>query len=249
MNPTTAQRTLNTAQKNDRPTTEAQHAATRGSGNPAAIIQEIEYGRAHNWPNESLKRLVGMASAWRRRSEPMGAAMTPAAALDLAQALGAHQEYTAGPIHFSADSWLRFINALATPPASPNRSEARTDEAYGDLEYALQALYAIAGGEEVIGETVERIGDIRRARPRAAEAHRRLSRSFKVIETALFPAPNPPEAEGESTRVGEALMKLSRYAHTAAHMSERDMRVQLADIADQLIALAQGSAIREHQHA
>ncbi|MNV77834.1 hypothetical protein D3C71_1712900 [compost metagenome] len=35
-----------------------------------------------------------------------------------------------------------------------------------------------------------------------------------------------------------ALMKLSQFAHTAAHMGEQHMRNNLTDIADQLIALA-----------
>lgn len=39
----------------------------------------------------------------------------------------------------------------------------------------------------------------------------------------------------------EALMKLSQFAHTAAHMSESDMRNNLSSIADQLIALASRS--------
>ena len=73
--------------------------------------------------------------------------------------------------------------------------------------------------------------------------------SIEAHRAATRGSGKPLETEGESTWIGEALMKLSRYADTAAQMSERDMRVQLADIADRLLALAQGGAIREHQHA
>ena len=46
--------------------------------------------------------------------------------------------------------------------------------------------------------------------------------------------------------LADDLMKLSQFAHTAAHMSESDMRNNLSSIADQLIALAApGAAMRE----
>jgi hypothetical protein len=47
----------------------------------------------------------------------------------------------------------------------------------------------------------------------------------------------------------DALMKLSQFAHTAAHMSERDMRNNLSSIADQLIALTGDSTDAPVQQA
>lgn len=47
----------------------------------------------------------------------------------------------------------------------------------------------------------------------------------------------PPPAVVPEPR-DEALMKLSQFAHTAMHMSERDARNCLGDIADRLIALS-----------
>jgi hypothetical protein len=35
---------------------------------PPSIIQEIEYGRDHGWPAETLKRLESMAAAWHQRA-------------------------------------------------------------------------------------------------------------------------------------------------------------------------------------
>lgn len=66
------------------------------------------------------------------------------------------------------------------------------------------------------------------------------------------------QAERELRRIGEsaapsagardeALMKLSQFAHTSAHMSEREARNNLLSIADQLIALAQPAPVQQPQ--
>jgi len=75
--------------------------------------------------------------------------------------------------------------AEAAPAADAREQEMSSDMNQSDLEYALAALHAIAGNEEVIDGCVEKIGDIRRARSRATEAYRRLARSEKVWAAAL----------------------------------------------------------------
>jgi len=77
--------------------------------------------------------------------------------------------------------------------------------------------------------------------PRRAYAQRALRAAARSGEAA--PAQTGAvHGQSASTEHRDALMKLSRFAHTAAGMIEKDMRNNLADIADQLIALATPSA-------
>lgn len=70
-------------------------------------------------------------------------------------------------------------------------------------------------------------------------AHDRLIALADMAKVAS-PAETPPAAGAIDAREqhDEALMKLSQFAHTAAHMGENDMRNNLSSIADQLIVLA-----------
>ena len=62
----------------------------------------------------------------------------------------------------------------------------------------------------------------------------------------LITATPPAAIPAAPSEHHDALMKLSRFAHTAAGMSEKDMRNKLADIADQLIAIAQPAPVQHH---
>jgi len=68
----------------------------------------------------------------------------------------------------------------------------------------------------------------------------------RPTETVLMvPKSDLDSALGRIASREEALMKLSQFAHTAAHMSENDMRNNLSSIADELIALASRSEAPE----
>lgn len=125
-----------------------------------------------------------------------------------------HAEYMAA----SAERLVESINNLVL-------AERQRDEIEGDEPEGIVAAsdHAVDSARETVDEhmrgTVNRIYEFRKRRDRA------------------LAAPLASEAHLEPTR-DDALMKLSRFAHTAAHMSEPQMRTQLADIADQLIVLA-----------
>lgn len=67
-----------------------------------------------------------------------------------------------------------------------------SDEQLCEIEHAVEALRLIAGGANVVGDGVERISDIRRARGIAAIAHRRL----EAVAVALAAQASGPDQAG-----------------------------------------------------
>lgn len=63
--------------KNTAPTPQPATPEPSDSGGYAFLVQEIEYGRDHGWPQETLRKLERMAAAWKQRKATPVAAAEP----------------------------------------------------------------------------------------------------------------------------------------------------------------------------